>query len=115
VPDEPAPEATPPPAAIDVDRDLAITLRWADGSLDRYALEELRVNCPCAECRGRREQGRPVWPDSGSPRPLRVEHAELVGGWGLSITWNDGHSTGIYSWELLRAWRAAADGPDRAM
>jgi DUF971 family protein len=109
VPDEPAPQATPPPEAIDVDRDAGMTLRWPDGSVDRYPLEELRVNCPCAECRGLREQGRPAWPDASSPRPLRVEHAELTGAWGLSFTWNDGHSTGIYSWELLRAWRTAAD------
>jgi DUF971 family protein len=27
--------------------------------------------------------------------------AEFGGAWGMSITWNDGHSTGIYSWDLL--------------
>ena len=37
----------------------------------------------------------PLWPTSS--RPLRVVDAELVGAWGLGITWNDGHSTGIYS------------------
>jgi DUF971 family protein len=38
---------------------------------------------------------------AAAPRPVRIVHAELVGGRGMSITWNDGHSTGIYSWELL--------------
>jgi DUF971 family protein len=46
-----------------------------------------------------------VWPKPASPRPLRAEHAELVGAWGITFTWNDGHSTGIFSWALLRQWR----------
>jgi DUF971 family protein len=32
--------------------------------------------------------------------------AKLVGAWGIGITWNDGPTTGIYSWELFRP-----DGP----
>jgi DUF971 family protein len=42
-----------------------------------------------------------VWPQPSSPQPLRIVDAELVGAWGISFTWNDRHSTGIYSWELL--------------
>ena len=38
---------------------------------------------------------------AGSPRPLRIVDAHLVGNWGLGVTWNDGHNTGIYSWPLL--------------
>jgi DUF971 family protein len=103
--DEPHPnETTPPPTQIEVDRGEAITLTWEDGSASRYPLEELRVNCPCAECRGLRERQLAVWPKPSSPLPLRIESAELVGGWGLTITWNDGHSTGIFAWSLLRFW-----------
>ena len=103
-------ESTPPPRDIEIDRAAAITLTWGDAPPSRYPLEELRVNCPCAECRGLRERGLPVWPKPSSPLPLRVEHAELVGGWGLSITWNDGHSTGIFAWSLLRHWRDESVG-----
>ena len=28
--------------------------------------------------------------------------ARLHGGWGISITWSDGHDTGVYGWDLLR-------------
>ena len=46
-----------------------------------------------------------AWPRPGQTTELWIEDAELVGAWGLSIRWSDGHSTGIYSWELLRdAW-----------
>jgi len=97
------------PTGIEVDRDQAMTLTWPDGTTTRFELEELRVNCPCAECRGLREQGREVWPKPTSPQPLRVVHAELVGAWGISFHWNDGHTTGIYSWDVLRAWSDARE------
>jgi DUF971 family protein len=96
---------TPAPEEIELDRAHGLTLTWADGVTLRYELEELRVNCPCAECRGLREQGLPVWPKPGSPQPLAAVSAELVGGWGVTITWNDTHATGIYPWSLLRVWR----------
>ena len=80
-----------------------LTLQWADGSTAQFDLDELRRNCPCAECRGVREQGRS--PDrADAPEPLTAVDAELVGGWGLSIRWSDGHETGIYAWSILRAW-----------
>jgi DUF971 family protein len=97
------------PTGVEVDRAEGITLAWPDGATSRFELEELRVNCPCAECRGLRERQLPVWPKPASPLPLRVEDAELVGAWGISFRWNDGHTTGIYSWTILRAWRGLAD------
>ena len=37
--------------------------------------------------------------------------------WGLTITWNDHHSTGIFAWGLLRSWAdtdaAGAEGSAR--
>ena len=96
---------SPAPVSIELDRDRGLTLAWDDGVTGSYGLEELRANCPCAECRGLREQGLPVWPKPSSPRPLAALDAQLVGGWGITIEWNDGHNTGIYAWGLLRAWR----------
>lgn len=93
-----------PPAGVELDRDRGLSVRWDDGTESHFGLEELRVNCPCAECRGRREQGQPAWPGPGAPQPLRAEAAELVGNFGLTIQWNDGHGTGIYAWGMLRAW-----------
>jgi DUF971 family protein len=98
----------PAPVTIDVDRASGLTLTWADGTTSRFGLEELRQHCPCAECRTRRDRHLPIWPLPSSPQPLRIVEAELVGAWGINITWNDGHATGIYSWELLRP-----EPPDR--
>jgi DUF971 family protein len=49
--------------------------------------------------------------------PLRIDNAELHGAWGLSVTWNDGHSTGIYPFESLRRWREGDGGfgPDSGL
>ncbi|MDQ1550813.1 MAG: hypothetical protein QOD50_235 [Actinomycetota bacterium] len=91
------------PVTIDVQRSTGVVLTWADGATSRFELEELRRHCPCAECRNRRDRNLPVWPVASSPQPLRIVDAALVGAWGISITWNDRHSTGIYSWELFRA------------
>src|SRR2546421_7515104 len=91
-----------PPLDVAVDREHGVTLTWADGTVSAYGLEELRVNCPCAACRNLRDRGDPAWaPLPGRP-PLRIVDAELVGAWGLGLRWNDGHTTGIYSWLILR-------------
>jgi prepilin-type processing-associated H-X9-DG protein len=105
------------PATIDVERDEGVTIAFRDGHVARFALLELRRACPCAACRGLRDQRQVVWPRPGSPEPLHVDHAELHGGWGLNITWNDGHATGIYPFEALRDWqdRGVAFGPDSGL
>jgi DUF971 family protein len=97
------PEATDPPTEVDLDRAASLTLHWPDGTVTRFALDDLRRNCPCAECRGVREQGRIPGPPDDAPAITAVD-AELVGGWGLMIRWSDGHETGIYAWSILRAW-----------
>ena len=90
----------PVPRAVDVDRRVGVRLTWDDGSVTTVDLATLRRRCPCAECRSRRERGEVVGPD---PSALHLADAETVGGYGLGVTWGDGHRTGIYSWELLRS------------
>ncbi len=93
------------PTRVELDRASGLTLHWADGSTSHFGLEELRRNCPCAECRGLREQGQAVGPKPRSLLPFTAVGAELVGGWGLTINWSDGHGTGIFAWSILRAWQ----------
>jgi len=98
------PVETEPPTAVELDRASSLTLRWPDGTESVFALDDLRRNCPCAECRGIRDQGRVPGPGPHAPAPLTAIDAELVGGWGLTIRWSDGHTTGIYAWSILKAW-----------
>ena len=81
-----------------------LAIRWPDGKESYLSLEELRKRCPCAACCG--EPGL-IQPIPGVARPLRLESFRLkgmqtVGGYAIQPTWEDGHGTGIYSWEYLR-------------
>jgi DUF971 family protein len=90
----------PPPTTVELDRDSGLTVEWPDGTTARFELGDLREACPCAQCRGLREQDRLVVTDAGR----RAEGADLVGNWGITIRWADGHQTGIYAWGLLHTW-----------
>ena len=102
----------PGPLVVDitVHRDRALIVEYDDGAVCEFPLPELRAACPCAECRGKRERGESLEPPSGRSGELRIDNAELTGAWGLSITWNDGHATGIFPFEALRRW-SEGDGP----
>lgn len=82
-----------------------LTIEWADGHTSAYPYRYLRDKCPCATCT---ELGAPS-PAAATPfpmlgvKPLKPDRAELVGRYALQIYWNDGHSTGIYSFDFLRA------------
>ncbi|HEX7168288.1 MAG TPA: DUF971 domain-containing protein [Acidimicrobiales bacterium] len=96
---------------IDVDRERGVTIVFGDGRSCYFPNDELRAACPCAECRGLRDQGIDVWPRPGGPASARIEGAELVGLWGIGIAWNDGHATGIYPWSSLREWGGTEAAP----
>ncbi len=93
--------------STDVQRDQGVTITFADGYVADFDLMTLRLACACAACRGLRERGQEVWPSRTSPLPLRIDDAELHGAWGLRITWNDTHATGIFPFEALRGWHEA--------
>ena len=89
---------------IVVERSKGLTVTFADEHVAEFNLMRLRLACPCATCRSLRDRGQEAWPTHGSPARLQITTAELHGAWGLNITWNDGHSTGIYTFEQLRRW-----------
>lgn len=91
---------------VELDRAVELRVTYDDGVTARFPVTELRANCPCAGCRGRREQGL----DAATTRDVNALGAELRGGWGIAIRWTDGHDTGIFSWELLRGmWEQQRD------
>ncbi len=97
------------PVTVDIERDEHLTVIWDDGRTSTFVLDDLRAACPCAECRGRRDRGEAVWPRPGGPGSAQVATADTVGAWGLGIEWEDGHSTGIYTWDMLQEWDRAGD------
>jgi DUF971 family protein len=82
-----------------------LALSWSDGLEQFLAMENLRRACPCAVCNGEPDvMGRGDAParnyKSGS---FELKSYSFVGGYGLSLTWRDGHATGIYPYTLLRS------------
>lgn len=100
-----SPPTQPQITDVTIDRpNGVIQLAFEGGPEGSIGLRELRLGCPCANCRRARQAGRDTWvPRNGEEFPS-VRDAEFVGAWGLSIAWDDGHATGIYPFSSLAEW-----------
>jgi DUF971 family protein len=77
-----------------------LELTWDDGTHARLPYRYLRGECPCASCRNEWTGERII--DPASLRPdLKLEGMEHVGNYAVQLAWNDGHSSGLYTWEML--------------
>ncbi len=74
-----------------------LELNYAAGDC-RLEAEFLRVHSPSAEVRGH-GRGREVL--QTGKRNVRLLQIEAVGHYALKLTFDDGHDTGIYSWDYL--------------
>ena len=84
-------------------RDDGLLIEWdTDGHAALYPARELRLACPCAACVDEMSGRALLNPDSvaADVRPVSIA---LVGAYGLRVRWSDGHDTGIYTFERLRA------------
>lgn len=90
-------------------KDGMLTIVWDDGHRSEYRFVDLRAACPCAECQGTHAEIPEAGEELDLSLPLRSERAtqleslEQVGNYALQITWQDGHSFGIYTWDYLRS------------
>lgn len=88
-----------------------VEIDWKDGHKSAWTFAWLRAACPCATCVDEREEaglapgetkgqpGQLLPMFKEPPRPLEVKP---VGHYAMSFSWNDGHGSGIYSWDYLR-------------
>ncbi len=74
-----------------------VVVTWEDGHLSAFPLDYLRSWCPCAMCQGHGPEARYL-----DLHGQELVHLDGVGNYAISLTWQDGHSTGIYSFRLLR-------------
>ncbi len=81
-----------------------LKFEWIDGFVSVVELRNLREECPCAKCKGESVMGQIVYPGIRILKPGMNELSSLVptGNYGIQATWKDGHSTGIYTWSMLR-------------
>jgi DUF971 family protein len=102
----------PTAVKIHVKTGAGVDITWADGHSSHYDFTYLRDQCPCATCndeRGKKEAmpvattnllSSPLLP-MYKPKP-RAQAATQVGNYAVQISFTDGHSTGIFSYDYLR-------------
>ena len=103
---EPRPDT---PDHIAISKSNGIQIDWKDGHHSSYDVVYLRDSCPCAGCTGSHGTEPRKKSSEAPPNPfqmfqprMKMLSVEPVGNYALRISWNDGHSTGIYSWTHLR-------------
>lgn len=84
-----------------------LEITWSDDAICVYPLSHLREACPCVECRGgHQNMGLHNAPDNilmlTPARSYDIERIETVGNYAIQPVWDDGHDTGIYTWEYLK-------------
>ena len=90
---------TPHPTEIKLhQKSRVLEISFADGNTFRLPCEFLRVYSPSAEVRGH-GPGQEVL--QVGKKDVEITHIEPVGTYAIQPTFSDGHSTGIYSWDVL--------------
>jgi len=81
------------------DGGAALRLAWGDGGSARIAASMLWSECPSAQGRRRRLDGRHI----NAPAGLKIVRAAPIGHYAINIAFSDGHARGVYPWSLLTA------------
>jgi DUF971 family protein len=93
----------------------ALRIEWADGHVSEYAPRELRLRCRCAGCVDE-ITGEPLLDPRRVAEDVFLLAIHYVGRYALRFDWSDGHGTGIFPFEYLRAICPCAhcggEGPD---
>jgi DUF971 family protein len=114
----------PASVKVHVSSGAGIDIAWADGHSSHYNFAYLREECPCAMCNDERmkkaqgqqkdQQLKKENTSHAAPAPvsspllpmfkpkLAAKSAHAVGNYALQIDFNDGHATGIFSFDFLR-------------
>jgi DUF971 family protein len=90
----------PWPTEIKVDKDRRLlSMSFDDGACFELAAELLRVLSPSAEVQGHSPAQRVTVPGK---KLVRIGRLEPVGNYAVRIVFDDGHDTGLFTWDYLR-------------
>lgn len=76
----------------------ALEVAFDDGATFRLPLEYLRTHSPSAEVQGHGRGHKRLVPGK---REVGIHAIEPVGNYGVLLRFDDGHDTGIFSWDTL--------------
>lgn len=80
-------------------RSRQLELHYADGHLLALPFELLRVYSPSAEVRG---HGMGPGVLQTGKRDVAITQAEMVGNYALKLSFDDGHDSGLFTWDYLQ-------------
>jgi len=87
------------PVEIRLSKDRrALQVTYDDGAAFNLSAELLRVTSPSAEVQGHSEAQRKT---VGGKRNVTILSVDPVGNYAVRLSFDDMHSTGIYSWAFL--------------
>lgn len=76
----------------------ALTIAFESGERFTLAAEYLRVESPSAEVRGHGHGAKQIVTGKES---VKIQALEPVGNYAVRIGFDDGHDSGLYSWDYL--------------
>ena len=95
------------PTAIKLHRkSRVLDVAYADGTRYELSCEYLRVHSPSAEVRGHGGGEPALVPGK---RGVNIDRVEPVGQYAVRLVFDDGHDTGLYSWDVLAELGANRD------
>jgi len=106
----------PTPVSLKKTDDRCLEIQWSDGQTQVVSFRKLRDSCRCAGCIDKRMESLKETQD-GQPKlsnvlpvlsmaetmPLDIEQMHPVGNYAYNVHFSDGHSAGIFTFELLRS------------
>ena len=106
----------PTPIGLSKTEDRKLTIEWSDGFSQTVSFRTLRDNCRCANCIDKRmeslkedAEGNPKLSNelpvlsAAETLPLDITEMHPIGNYAYNIHFSDGHSAGIFTYELLRS------------
>ena len=79
--------------------DSVLDIAYDDGARYVIPFELLRVESPSAEVQGHSPDQKKLVPGKSN---VRVMSADTVGRYAVRLSFDDGHDSGIFSWDYLR-------------
>ena len=81
-----------------------LAVSWKDSRHSKLSYRLLREKCPCARCEATRTGKNPlhILPSAVFYENLTLVDIQRVGRYAVRLIWNDGHRTGIYTFQFLR-------------
>ncbi len=82
-----------------IEKGRVLEVAFDDGAVVRLTAERLRVESPSAEVQGHSPSEKRIVTGKEN---VAIVDLEPVGNYAIKIVFDDGHHTGLYTWEYLR-------------